>query len=482
MTLLEKARSYEKENTGKISDEERPVYHLSPAVGWLNDPNGFSFYNGKYHLFYQYNPYSTKWDTMHWGHWTSEDLINWKTEPAAMAPDMPYETGCFSGSGMTKDGKHLIMYTAHNEHGKGTAQHFREETQCIAFGDGIDYERYEKNPVLTGKDLPAGAHADDFRDPKIWFEKGKYYSVMAVRMKDGLGSILLFESEDALNWKYSKELLHNDGTIGDMWECPDCFELDGERVISFSVMNMKNTDPLFRNGNCTMLSIGKSGKNMQALDLGFDFYAPQTMLTEDGRRVIVAWMQAPESGGCSPESNKWFGQMTFPRELSLKNDHLYQRPVREISSLYESEIEREFSVEYATEVEEIRGRIVDMTVTASGKEDFCMKFAAEGDIYTSVEYHCSDKHLIVNRSHAGRSASICDYREILTNTGDELEIRLLLDRYSFEIFVNDGYQALTGTLYETPLTADHFIFKGGKSRAKVRMNILKEKSCLTAEV
>lgn len=479
MTLLEKARSYEKENVKKISDEERPVYHLSPATGWLNDPNGFSFYNGKYHLFYQYNPYSTRWDAMHWGHWTSEDLLKWKAEPAAMAPDMPYETGCFSGSAMTyKDGRHLIMYTAHNEFDKENGEHFREETQCIAFGDGKDYVRYEKNPVLTVKDLPEGSYAEDFRDPKIWYEDGKYYCVAAVRMKDGLGSVLLFESEDALKWTYSKELLHNDGSFGDMWECPDMFELDGKRVISFSAMNMRNTSPLFRNGNCTLFCVKEDGSDIQAMDLGFDFYAPQSTLTKDGRRIVTAWMQAPESGGTCPDSNKWFGQMTFPRELTLKSGHVYQKPIDEIASLYERTVEKEFLAETETEKEEIRGRAADMTVIASANEDFCLKFAAEGDIYTSIEYRSSDRHLILNRSHAGRGASICDYREILTNAEDKLELRLLLDKYSFEIFVNGGYQALTGTLYETPLTADHFIFKGGKDTVKVKFNSIKSESCL----
>ena len=110
---LEKAREYEAKYGSRITEEERPVFHVTPTVGWLNDPNGFSYYNGQYHLFYQYNPYSTHWDSMHWGHLVSEDMLNWKRLPAALAPDTWYDNfGVFSGSALTApDGRHLLIYT-----------------------------------------------------------------------------------------------------------------------------------------------------------------------------------------------------------------------------------------------------------------------------------------------------------------------------------------------------------------------------------
>ena len=110
---LEKARDYEAKYGSRITEEERPVFHVTPTVGWLNDPNGFSYYNGQYHLFYQYNPYSTHWDSMHWGHLVSEDMLNWKRLPAALAPDTWYDNfGVFSGSALTApDGRHLLIYT-----------------------------------------------------------------------------------------------------------------------------------------------------------------------------------------------------------------------------------------------------------------------------------------------------------------------------------------------------------------------------------
>ena len=110
---LRDARRYEEIHETMIQKESRPAFHLSARVGWLNDPNGFSWYQGRYHLFYQYHPFDSHWGPMHWGHAVSDDLLHWTYLPAAMAPDKPFDRdGCFSGSAMTlPDGRHLLMYT-----------------------------------------------------------------------------------------------------------------------------------------------------------------------------------------------------------------------------------------------------------------------------------------------------------------------------------------------------------------------------------
>jgi beta-fructofuranosidase len=131
---LEKARAYEQRREEYITPENRPVLHLTPRVGWMNDPNGFSYYNGAYHLFYQYNPYSTRWAPMHWGHAVSQDLLHWEFLPCALAPDAPYDDalGCFSGSAQEMpDGSHLLMYTgvaADGHHPDGSRR--TRQVQC----------------------------------------------------------------------------------------------------------------------------------------------------------------------------------------------------------------------------------------------------------------------------------------------------------------------------------------------------------------
>ena len=153
---LRDARRYEEEFEKKILPEERPAFHLSSRVGWMNDPNGFSRYKGEYHLFYQYHPYDSHWGPMHWGHAVSKDLLHWKYLPAALAPDMPYDRdGCFSGGALVmKDGTHMLMYTGVCREMMIGERKLEVQTQCVAFGDGENYTKYAGNPVLAFEDLP----------------------------------------------------------------------------------------------------------------------------------------------------------------------------------------------------------------------------------------------------------------------------------------------------------------------------------------
>ena len=506
---LSLARSFEKAHFSEIQRQERPGFHLSPAIGWLNDPNGFSFYKGEYHLFYQYNPYSTRWDAMHWGHWTSKDLLHWDYHEACFAPDEDYEIGVFSGTAITdKDGSHLIMYTADYTKAPDYSTDLsgkngiRRETQCIARGDGRQYQKYEGNPVISEKELPEEFTIEDFRDPKLWIgEDGKYYAVTVARKKkDNLGAALLFSSENAVEWQYLSTIRENDGSFGGMWECPEFFFLEGRPVLSLSVMNMKNTSPLFRNGNCTVVFVGEEAEieseqesmvdlientmktaKTQALDLGFDFYAPQTM-EKDGRTIMIGWMQAPEAGGNAPEKAKWYGQMSFPRELFFQGNRLCQRPIPEIQELYKDTVDLEISCEKEEKsFAELEGKLLDLSLQISApkhsferKGIFQMKFAKQGEIYVLCTYDFVSGILTVDRSHAGRSASICEVRRIYVGCSEELSLRLLLDRFSFELFVNDGEQVLSGTLYELPEEAKEISFQGEGIHLQVEKHSLKE--------
>ena len=168
--ILRDARRYEEEMEQKIAAEPRPDFHLSARVGWMNDPNGFSYYKGEYHMFYQYHPFSPYWGPMHWGHAVSTDLLHWKQLPAALAPDMDYDRdGCFSGSAVVMpDGRHLLMYTGVVKETQKDGSSREVQTQCVAVGDGLDYEKYAGNPVLDSKQLPENGSRFDFRDPKLW--------------------------------------------------------------------------------------------------------------------------------------------------------------------------------------------------------------------------------------------------------------------------------------------------------------------------
>ena len=254
--MLEKANEYIRRN--HIDEKEKPLFHVTPETGWMNDPNGFSVYQGKVHLFYQFYPYKTEWGPMHWGHQVTKDLVKWEAYPVAMAPDQDYDhIGCFSGSAVEADGKHVLLYT-------GVSQKDGKEiqNQCIAIGDGKTYEKWQDNPVIKGDIMPEKFDRKDFRDPKIWKKDGRYYCVVGNRYEENCGQIVLFSSADYKNWRYEKVLLRNDGKNGDMLECPDYLEVDGYPVIICSPQNMHAQKYEFHNGHNSIYIIGDAEKEI----------------------------------------------------------------------------------------------------------------------------------------------------------------------------------------------------------------------------
>lgn len=175
---LRDARRYEEAMAQNITDQERPEFHLSPRVGWMNDPNGFSYYKDKFHLYYQYYPYDSQWGPMHWGHVVSDDLLHWEYLPSAIAPDMPYDyVGCFSGSAIElPDGKQLFMYTGVRKEAQPDGGVRDIQTQCLATGDGMDYEKDPRNPILTAFSLTLSTIAFDYSTSE-WFETSTYLAV-----------------------------------------------------------------------------------------------------------------------------------------------------------------------------------------------------------------------------------------------------------------------------------------------------------------
>lgn len=474
---LREARKYEEAMEKRISAGERPAFHLSARAGWMNDPNGFSWYQGQYHLFYQYHPYDSHWGPMHWGHAVSKDLLHWEYLPAALAPDAPYDKdGCFSGSAAElADGRQLLMYTGVLKEQQKNGEFLEGQAQCLAVGDGVDYEKYEQNPVLDDKDLPKGCSRFDFRDPKIWKKAdGTYCCVIGNRPADGSGQILLFQSPDGFHWSYEKVLCANNRRFGLMWECPDFFALDGKQVLLTSPQDMMPQGFEYHNGNGTLCLVGDfdektntfTEQNSQSVDYGIDFYAPQTTLSPDGRRIMVGWMQNWDT--CSLRTSEhplWYGQMSLPRELHVKNGRLIQQPVRELEKLRGAMVSyKQVPVTGCARLEGIRGRRIDLELYIRPGEGerlyrkFAVRFAQDEAYYTSLSFRPEESVLKIDRKFSGsRRAIIHQRRCLVKHTNGCLKLRLILDRFSVEVFVNDGEQAVTATMY-TPQEADGISF------------------------
>jgi len=474
---LRDARRYEEILEKQISEEERPAFHLTPRSGWMNDPNGFCWYNGVYHMFYQYYPYAPHWDDMHWGHAVSTDLLHWKYLPAALAPDENYDLdGCFSGSAITlPDGRHLLMYTGVVNERDRKGKIWGVQTQCIAIGDGEDYEKYEGNPVLTEKDLPEGASRFDFRDPKIIQKKdGTYLALLGSRPADKSGQILLFRSKDCLHWEFDKVLIANNCRFGRMWECPDFFELDGHQVLLTSPQDMLPEGFEYHNGNGTLCLIGSWDEEKeefvpekdQAIDYGIDFYAPQTVLTPDGRRIMIGWLQNWDTLSIRDDEDPWSGQMSLPRELFIKDGRLYQLPTKELEELRHDKVAYEnVQVSGGLSLDGISGRCVELLVNIRphSMEDpyhkFSIRFAENDQYHTTVSYRPHEGVLKIDRKFSGSRRAIIHQRRCLVDESRNgvISLRIVLDRYSSEIFINDGRQVMSAAMY-TPLEADGISF------------------------
>lgn len=474
--ILQDARKYEEETEKKITRKERPGFHLSSRVGWMNDPNGFSFYQGEYHLFYQYYPYDVHWGPMHWGHARSRDLLHWQYLPAALAPDMEFDKdGCFSGSAVTlPDGRHLLLYTGVVKEAQADGNTKDIQMQCVAIGDGNDYVKYPGNPVIDREQLPAGSSCYDFRDPKIWQKAdGTYRCVVGGCTDEGDGRILLYSSLDGIQWKYESVLTTNNGRFGKMWECPDFFVLDGCGVLLASPTDMLPSGLEFQNGNGTLCLIGDydnetdtfSEKSSQAIDYGLDFYAPQTASAPDGRRIMIGWMQNWDTCNLHRQDLPWFGQMSLPRELSVKNGRLIQKPVRELDALRRAEVKYEnIAFSDVLKLDGIRGRKVDMELVLRPEDEkniyhkFAVRFAQDDTYHTSISFRPYESILKLDRRFSGsRRAVIHQCRCLVPNQDGKIRLRMILDNFSVEVFVNDGEYALSATLY-TDISADGISF------------------------
>ncbi len=301
---------------------ERLKYHFEPKKGWMNDPNGLCKFNGIYHAFFQYYPYAKVWGPMHWGHAISKDLIHWEELEPALIPDQPYENsgGCFSGSAIEKDGVLYLFYTSVSKE--------LGQTQSLAIShDGIHFEKYDKNPII---DKVPSDGSQDFRDPKVFKFNDKYLMICGSG-KNGVGKVLLFESENLFNWTYVG-VLFEDKSCGEAIECPDLFKLGDDYVLMFSMMNKYLYSTNFIVGSFDGKHFIEKYRTQN--EAGPEFYAPQTFFDGE-RRIIIGWMfswtKAPDKYA------NYAGALSIPRELKIENEELLNYPVKEAWSLLKKE-------------------------------------------------------------------------------------------------------------------------------------------------
>ena len=450
----------------------RPLYHFSPLYGWMNDPNGMVYKDGEYHLFYQYNPYGSKWGNMNWGHAISKDLINWEHRPVAIAPDA-FGT-IFSGSAVVDHnntagfgaGAIIAIYTQNGD----------RQVQSIAYStdNGRSFTKYENNPVLVSE-------ARDFRDPKVfWYEGTKrWIQVLAVGQE-----MQIFSSPNLKDWTFESSFGKGHGAHGNVWECPDLFELpvEGTNEKKWVLLCSLGDGPF--GDSATQYFVGsfngkefvnESPSKTKWMDWGKDHYATVTWSdAPDNRRIAIAWMSNWQYANDVPTS-QYRSPNSVPRDLSLftvdGETYLQSAPSPELLALRDASKKRSFKVNGTRTIKEmISGNDgayeIELTIENQHADVIGFRLYNDKGEEVDMQYDMKEKKFSMDRRKSG-DVGFNENFPMLTWTAiesgkDELKLRLFVDKSSVEAFGDGGRFVMTNQVFPSePYTHIDFYSKGG---------------------
>ncbi|MFI8418167.1 glycoside hydrolase family 32 protein [Serratia sp. NPDC078593] len=428
-------------------DDYYPRFHLAAAAGWINDPNGLICLDGVYHVFYQHHPYDENWGPMHWGHAISHDLVNWQHLPIALAPgDSEDRDGCFSGCAVNDHGILTLLYTGHVWLGEPGDDSQLREVQCLATSeDGVHFTKH--GAVLTPPD-----GIQHFRDPKVWQQDGLWWMVVGAKQHD-LGQVRLYHSHDLRDWCFDRVLASAASPHqGYMWECPDFFALGERHLLLYSPQGLTAQGYRYRNRFQSGYFLGnwQPGAEFELiqpfveLDAGHDFYAPQTFVAADGRRMLFGWMDMWDSPMPS-KAQGWAGALTVPRELSITaDDKVLMCPARELTALRQKT--HAFNAtplnnQHFVLEEALQELVVTLHLHDSDAERYGLSVGSAARLYVDNQAH----RLVLERF--SDEPALCGCRSIPLPIGDSLQLRIFVDRSSLEVFVNHGEACLTSRIY-----------------------------------
>ena len=454
----------------------RQKYHIQGIVGLINDPNGFSQFKGKYHMFYQWNPLGTIHKNKTWAHSVSKDLLHWERLETALRPDTWYsKDGVYSGSAIADDGKLYLFYTGNVKDADGN----RESYQCLAVSsDGENFERWEPSII----NQPDG-YTRHIRDPKIWKKDGKFYAVIGIQSEDLEGKAVLYSSENIKDWKFEGEIAGaNHGKIKDfgfMWECPDYFQLKDEKtgeikdLLVFSPQGLEPEGDLYNNKYQTGYLFGKLDyekpefeitSDFVEIDRGHDFYAPQSMEDDKGRRIIVGWMGVPEEEDFPTVKNEWLHCLTLPRELKVIDGRLYQLPIKEMESIRGEKLE--FNEKVAGEVQVGTGTTYELKAKfADFNSDFGLKLRTGKNSETVLKFDYNDKKFVLDRTKGEQPDK--RLRKVYLGDISELELTVFVDNSSVEVFINGGQEVFSSRIFPEKGADRISVFTDGDVSAEI---------------
>ncbi|WP_295893569.1 sucrose-6-phosphate hydrolase [uncultured Vibrio sp.] len=480
---IESATNNELLEFNKIRNKSRyrPNFHITPPHGLLNDPNGFCFYNGQYHLFYQWYPYGTFHGLKHWMHLTSIDLINWNEEGCKIIPNESYEShGAYSGAAFIEDDHAYLFYT-----GNVKQDNERDANQCMALlGKTHSVEKHVDNPVIQS--VPQG-YTGHVRDPKIVKHQDSYYMLLGAQKEEPLqGCIIVYQSSDLLDWTYIGELtIESDADFSNayMFECPDLLKVDGQDVLIFSPQGLTPQGDRFQNRYNVVYCIGKVdweqlSFKVQAwdeLDRGFDFYAPQTMANSPDDPTLIAWAGTDEK--LPSQQQGWVNTLTLPRQLTIRDDRLYQMPVDRVGNLNRTSIVNEKISRNVVDGKSQNIKVVELdslsfelnlTSLTGGAEISIESDEGEKLLFTIDGVK---KELKMDRTlydHNDDSWGFSPIRKT-TNTEEINNVKMIVDQSIIEVFANQGRDVFTSLFF--PKETKHYLKISLEEQSEVDINL-----------
>ena len=441
----------------------RPVYHHTPAYGWMNDPNGMFYKNGVYHLYFQYNPYGSVWGNMHWGHSTSTDLMHWKFEGCAIVPDA--WGAIFSGSCVVDHentagfGKEAVVafYTSAKSTPWGDIQ---MQSMAYSLDNGKTFTKYEGNPILTSSEK-------DFRDPKVfWYAPGKHW-VMILAVGQHME---IYSSVNLKEWKKESEFGAMQGAHGGVWECPDLVEIpvEGTREKKWVLICNLNPGGPF-GGSAAQYFVGsfdgkkfvnESPTQTKWMDWGKDNYATVTWNNApDGRCIALGWMSNWQYANNVP-TRQYRSANTLARDLTLYREgqelYLKSTPSSEVNKARGKKVSiPSFKVSEKHEMvnlfEEKQGAYeVEIVIQNTGASKIAFCLLNDKGEKVSMYYDLNRKQFVMDRSESGKVDFSKDFPAVTVapvNVDKELTLRLFVDRSSIEAFGEDGKFVMTNLVF-----------------------------------
>ena len=485
--------------TRKMDEKYRPQIHFTPEAKWMNDPNGMVYYEGEYHLFYQYYPDSTVWGPMHWGHAVSPDLVHWEHLPVAIYPD---SLGwIFSGSAVIdwnnttklgKDGKPamIAIYTYHNsvleKEGKND---FQSQGLAFSFDKGRTWTKYEKNPVLPNPGIR------DFRDPKVsWNEEHqKWIMILAV-----VDHTEIYASDDLLSWKKESEFGKNLGGHGGVWECPDLFPMKDSDGNQKWVMLVSVNPGAPNGGSGTQYFVGDfdghtfvtTQKDTKWIDYGKDNYAGVTwseVPKSDGGRLFLGWMNNWQYARDIP-TGTWRGAGTLPRSLDLVSENgdyfVASHPVKELEILnYKKETISPTEVNGLSLIKDNVKFPLELNLTFEKAknlpESFGIVLSNSKNEKVKIGYDSNKKAFFVDNTRNGWQSPNKDFAMIsyapFVLENEKVNMRIFVDRSSIELFAENGKVVFTNQVFpsESYSKIEAFSEKGNIKLSKMDLITLK---------